>query len=676
VSHDTDKLIRQLSLVAYLMAERRAVTARDVKSNVEGYSEMSDEAFARRFYSDRAELVALGVPLQSQRDEFTGEELYTLRSENYFLEKLELDDDELAALQTALYLLEGKFAYAEPLRLALQNLALGRPGFDEPATETAVRVEVLDPDYSPEMPGRLGKLEGAISKQRTIKFPYYSISRNRQSERTVNPYGLLSDNGSWYLIGQDLDRKDIRTFRVSRIRGDIRFATRRERDFRIPADFDIDEYRGRPPWQIGDIVGEARVELAGDTAWWVDRAYGNAGRLEDDVFATDYSSAPQLAAWILRQDGRAIPLEPDELRREVAQALRTVRDLHQGPPPTLADEAPQVQADGAGERPAGPVVPERFAVLQALLAYLLAACGEDTSAVIPASELVERFHIPEDELEEHLQLLNLVNFGGGCYTVYASLDGDTVHVDKELYGDTFRLAPRLTPLEARAIRLALEFVGPMIAADAHTPLDRVRKKLEETFGQFEHTQTPSPGAGAGEAEANLVATLTEGIRERRLVEIEYQKEGEQTWSKRVVEPYSLERELPNWRVHTWDRSRDGERSFRLDRMRSAALTKERFEPRPGFQPRRLRDARTAKVLYLKGVSARWAIERGATPLRDGTAVAEMPVGSPEWLIGEILSHRGSAVLLEPAEMRAGVANRARELATELGVSRLRVRAGT
>jgi proteasome accessory factor C len=671
VSHDTDKLIRQLSLVAYLMAERRPLTARDVKSNVEGYSEMSDEAFARRFYSDRAELLALGVPLQSQRDEFTGEELYTLRSENYFLDELELDDDELAALQTALYLLEGKFAYAEPLRLALQNLALGRPGFDEPATDTAVRVEVLDPDYSPEMPGRLGKLEGAISKQRTIKFPYYSISRNRQSERTVNPYGLLSDNGSWYLIGQDLDRKDIRTFRVSRIRGDIRFATRRERDFRIPADFDIDVYRGRPPWQIGDSVGEARIELAGDTAWWVDRAYGNAGQLEDGVFVTEYSTPEQLAAWILRQDGRAIPVEPDELRREVARALREVRELHQGATPKLAAEAPPQRADGAGERPAGPVVPERFAVLQALLAYLLAACGESTSAVIPASEIVERFNIPADQLEEHLQLLNLVNFGGGCYTVYAALEGDEVHVDKELYGDTFRHAPRLTPLEARAIRLALEFVGPMIAADAHTPLDRVRRKLEETFGQFELSPTPPR---SGEAEADLVATLTEGIRERRLVEIEYQKEGEQTWSKRVVEPYSLERELPNWRVHTWDRSRDAERSFRLDRMRSASVTSEGFEPRPGFEPRRLRDARSAKVLYLKGVSARWAVERGATALKDGTALAEMPVGSPEWLIGEILSQRGEAVLLEPEEMRTAIAERARELAGELGVSRLRVRA--
>src|SRR5207302_6597970 len=273
------------------MAERRPITARDVKSNVEGYSEMSDEAFARRFYSDRAELLALGVPLQSQRDEFTGEELYTLRSENYFLDKLELDDDELAALQTALYLLEGQFAYAEPLRLALQNLALGRPGFGEPATQTAVRVEMLDPDYSPEMPGRLGKLEGAISKQRTIKFPYYSISRNKESERTLNPYALLTDFGVWYIVGADLDDDGkVKKFRVSRIRGDIRFATRRERDFRIPEDFDIDDYVGHPPWQIGDIVGEARIEVGHDTAWWVERAYGEAGRRDGDGVLTQSSS--------------------------------------------------------------------------------------------------------------------------------------------------------------------------------------------------------------------------------------------------------------------------------------------------------------------------------------------------------------------------------------------------
>src|SRR6184192_4100123 len=200
LSHDTDKLIRQLSLVAFLMAERRPVTAREIKSSVEGYQEMSDEAFARRFYSDRAELQALGVPLTSQRDEHTGEELYNMRSERYFLPELELNEEELAALQTALYLLEGKFAYAEPLRLALQNLALGRPGFSEAPTETAMRVEVLDPEYSPEMQGRLSKLEGAISKQRTVRFPYRSMSSGEDRERILNPFALLREEHGWYVI--------------------------------------------------------------------------------------------------------------------------------------------------------------------------------------------------------------------------------------------------------------------------------------------------------------------------------------------------------------------------------------------------------------------------------------------------------------------------------------------
>jgi proteasome accessory factor BC len=669
VSHDTDKLIRQLSLVAFLMAERRPITARDVKGSVEGYQEMSDEAFARRFYSDRAELLALGVPLDSQRDEFTGEELYTLRSERYFLPPLELSDDELAALQTCLYLLEGKFAYAEPLRLALQNLALGRPGFGEAPTETAVRVEVRDPDYSADMPSRLGKLEAAISKQRTIRFSYWSIGRDETSERTVNPYALFQENGSWYVVGRDLDREEERTFKVSRIRGDIRFATRRERDFRLPGDFDIEQYRGRPPWQVGEIVGEARIEVGEDTAWWVERAFGSSGRVEDGVYVTEYSNLSHLASWVLRQDGRAVPIEPPALRREVAGALRLTRELHTGRAAELAPESEPAADEPTAERPAGPVVPERFAVLQSLLAHLLARCGEDREAVIPAADIVERFKIPFDSLEEHLSLLNLVNFGGGCYAVYAELQGDEVHVDKELFGDTFRSAPRLTPLEARAIRLALEFVGPMIAAEAHNPLKNVRRKLEETFGQFDLTQTPEPHVEP--KEESLIGRLSDAIRANRLVELDYLKEGEETPTTHLVEPYVLERELPHWYVHTWDRTREATRSFRLDRMKDARVLRGRFDRREDFEPDRLTGARVVRVHFSPAV-ARWRIERGtARPLADGSAVEETAVGSTEWLLGEILFFRGQATVVEPEDLRRQVADRARELAQQLGVSRLR-----
>ena len=667
MSHDTDKLIRQLSLVAFLMAERRPLTARDVKQNVEGYQEMSDEAFARRFYSDRAELLALGVPLDSQRDEFTGEELYRLSSERYFLPPLELTDEELAALQTCLYLLEGQFAYAEPLRLALQNLALGRPGFQDAPTETARAVELHDPGYSPELPGRLAKLEGAISKNRTLKFEYWSIVRDEHRERTVNPYALLFDRGQWYVVGIDLDDERVKTFRVSRIRGDIRLATRRERDFRLPEGFDADEYRQGPPWQVGKTKGEARIHVGGDTAWWVDRLYGGFGKIEDDVFVTDYSDVGQLSSWILRQDGRAVPLAPPELRRQVRADLELVQKRHEGRLPRVAGEAAEEVAE-AEERPASPVPPERFGLLQALLAYLLDRCGDNTRAVIPASDIVERFHIPPESLEEHLQLLNLVNFGGGCYAVYTELQDSLVYVDKELFGDTFRSPPRLTPLEARAIRLALEFVGPMIAADAHTPLERVRRKLEETFGQFDLGQTAEPESAR--AEEKLVGTLSDGMRRQRLVEIEYQKEGEETLSTRIVEPYVIERQLPYWYVHTWDTTRDAQRSFRLDRMRSAKLQRETFEPREGFRPDRLSSAAVAaRIWYAKRI-ARWKSEEGARLLADGAALAEKAVGSEEWLVGEILADRGEGVLLEPVNLREQVARRAKSLMRELKVSRV------
>jgi proteasome accessory factor C len=287
---------------------------------------------------------------------------------------------------------------------------------------------------------------------------------------------------------------------------------------------------------------------------------------------------------------------------------------------------------------------------------------------MPASELVERFTIPAEALEEHLSLLNLVNFGGGCYAVYAELRGDVVHVDKELFGDTFRSPPRLTPLEARAIRLALEFVGPMIAAEAHRPLAKVRRKLEETFGQFDLAQTGEPQADR--VEERLIAALSQGIGQRRLVAISTSLFGEVTavtWWSRTGSSGSS-----HWYVHTWDRTRDGVRSFRLDRMLSADLMAERFEPREGFEPDRLRHARVARIHYGKSV-ARWEVERGAQPLRDGSAVADQKVGGLDWLVGEILRFRGEAVVLEPADLRQSVAERARELLTELGLARLRVK---
>jgi predicted DNA-binding transcriptional regulator YafY len=102
-------------------------------------------------------------------------------------------------------------------------------------------------------------------------------------------------------------------------------------------------------------------------------------------------------------------------------------------------------------------------------------------------------------------------------------------------------------------------------------------------------------------------------------------------------------------------------------MRSAALTKESFEPREGFETQALRDARPARIWYSPAV-ARWRLERGGTELlSDGAAVGEAAVGSTDWLVGEIFSYRGEAIVLEPEDLRLHIAERARQLADDLAL---------
>jgi proteasome accessory factor C len=670
MSHDADKLIRQLSLVAYLMAERRPVTARDAKNAVEGYADMSDEAFARRFYADRAELLTLGIPLQSQRDEFTGEELYTLPSERYFLPPLHLSDAELAALQTCLYLLEGQFAYAEPLRLALQNLALGRPNPTSEPGRGAVTLNLAGGGYSPEIAQRLAKLEGAISKQRTVVFPYFTMSRGTEATRTVDPYSLYFQGSQWYLVGRDHDADEIRVFRVSRLRGDIRFATRRERDFRAPEDFDPSAYRDRVPWRLGETRGEAVLHVAPSAAWLVERLWARPDEVTTDDdggirFTTAYDDLFWLVTWILGMEGQVRPLGPPEVVEAVQAALERGREAHRGEPPPYSPRQIVPDPPAPTTRQPSPVAPERFAVLQALLADLLEACGNDPNGEVSADTLAERYHLSREGLVDQINVLNLVNFGGGCYAVYAEVDGDRVLVEKELYGDEFRRPARLSPLEAKAILMALDLVGPQVAAGAGTTLDAVREKVEEAFGGFRLRDTPTPAAGR--EEEDILSILNRGLVEHRLVRITYLSRTGTELQERVLEPYLLRGVGSDWYVESYDRLKEGERTFRVERIRTAEVLDERFEPRPALsvaaEDRDLNvGGGTASVWFSPDVARREIESREtASELIDGGALVTVAYKTERWLETEVLKYQGNAVLVEPAALRARIVRRADEL---------------
>jgi len=676
MAKDTEKLIRQLSLISFLMANRRPVSALEIKREVEGYSSMNEDAFARRFYADRAELESLGITLQVDKpaEGFFEAELYTLPPENYYLPAIEFTDGELAALRTALALLDGEFAYAEPLRLALQQGSWGRRSPLSEGEAVPIDVRLSTSGGGRELSQRLAKIETAISRRKTIEFSYYSMERDEVSDRKVDPYHLVFRDGQFYLIGYSHERDAVRVFRLSRIRGKVSYATKAEHDFHPPEDFDRRDYAQRADWQMGSIQGTASIFVRERIAWLVERDFAKYGELrkprpEDGVkgrgmvYETEYASPRQLISWVLSWRDNARVLAPDELRGEAEQRRALLAERHEGTFEVAETvERPEPESNGKASRSNGRgesvIRPERFARLVTLAGLLIGAARAGER--LQVDEVLRELNISRDELEEDIEVLNVVNFGGGTYVLYAEIVGDEIEVDPDTYGDNFDRPARLLPLEAKALIAAIDLFGD------HLPqagLRTAREKIVEALGHdpSEEGLEIAPGRD----DSHVVFTVNDAIQRRRVLELHYYKENEDEFVKREVEPYQLVNGPEGWYLGCYDLSRDDTRHFRLDRMKEAVITDREFEPREGVEEKlaeqewlvkgEVASAGVARV-WVSPERARWLREERTVveELADGAVVVELPYGSMDWLVREILKGAGDLVVLEPEDAREAV----------------------
>jgi proteasome accessory factor BC len=677
VAKDTEKLIRQLSLISFLMANRRPVSALEIKQEVEGYSSMNDDAFARRFYADRAELESLGITLQVEKpgEGFFEAELYALPPENYYLPAIEFTDNELAALRTALALLDGRFAYAEPLRLALQQVSWGRQNPLSEAESPPVEVSVTASAGGRELSQRLSKIETAISRRKTIQFDYYTMQRDEVSAREVNPYHLVYRAGQFYLIGYSHERDAVRVFRLSRIRGKVSYATKAEHDFPAPEDFDRRDYASRADWQMGEVERTAKIFLRERIAWLVERDFGAYGEIRPArkadgapgrgvIFETDYASSRLLVSWVLGWQHNATVLEPEELAEEVAERRELLEARHReeletakavGRPAAEQVAARAQRSNGRGE---SVIRPERFARLVTLAGLLIEAARNERR--LSVAEVCEELKVSDEELREDIAVLNVVNFGGGTYVLYAEVSGDEIEVDADTYGDSFSRPARLLPLEAKALVAAIDLFGD------HLPqagLQSARRKITRALGHDPSEEGLEIAPGGDDSE--VVRTVNEAIRAHKVLELNYYKENEDQFTKREVEPYRLVNGSEGWYVGCWDPAKDDVRHFKLDRIKEAKVTGQRFESRPELEEMpggerwlvdgEVEDAKVARV-WVSPERARWIREERTVveELADGAVIVELPYAGTSWLIRETLKGAGDLVVLEPEDAREAV----------------------
>lgn len=291
------------------LQRRRRVRAQDLADQF--------EISRRTVYRDLSALSQMGVPIASLPGE--GFELV----EGYYLPPLMFRENEAVALLLGARLLSqqagGSFAGSADEALAKILVVLPEQlrrrvealteiiGFITPAA----RFDLDDP--------QLMILQKAIQAKQLIHLRYHGYQKDEITERDVEPHRLFYSDGIWYLEGYCRLRKDVREFRLSRMKK----LTPRKEVF----------VKRRAGKTASQRMLEIRMRFEARAAQWVHERqhYGfqHADTLPDgDVIMTYHvHDTLEITPWILSWGASVEVLSPRNLRKSLRETAAKVANL-------------------------------------------------------------------------------------------------------------------------------------------------------------------------------------------------------------------------------------------------------------------------------------------------------------------------------------------------------------
>jgi proteasome accessory factor C len=246
-----------------------------------------------------------------------------VRMADYFAAPLKLTPAEAVALYAGAAAMADlpDMAEADALQRALAKLGRalgGTAGNDAPP----IRVTA-----SSGAGAHMQTLREALLQRVQVELEYFSASRGELTKRSVDPWGLFTALGRWYLIAFDHLSEEERMFRVDRIRS----ATLLEQGAEVPAEFDADRYRGAFVRRETDGP-YMEFEISPEVARWFEEYYpvAHARVLEDGWQAVKLAySGERWAATLLLQLGTdARHVKPPEVLRAARHLARAITEKH------------------------------------------------------------------------------------------------------------------------------------------------------------------------------------------------------------------------------------------------------------------------------------------------------------------------------------------------------------
>ncbi len=307
---------RLMNLTICLLVARHYVPKQRIRQAVEGYHDLTDEAFDRMFDRDKEELRALGVPIEvgTLTKAFEDEPGYRIRRDLFELPEIELAPDEAAVVGLAARVWQDA-SLASATTQGLRKLRAGGVPVDESA------LTVLEPRLATDEPA-FEPMFDAVTAHRTVSFDYRRLGADEAARRRLEPWGIVSWHGHWYTVGLDQDREAPRMFRLSRIAGEV--SSGEPGSFEPPHDVDLRTLASSlaPPQPKSSATVRVRA-TAGDPL----RRRATAITSVDDNWTelqVPYSDVSSFADELVSFGADVVAESPGELREAVMSRLSAV----------------------------------------------------------------------------------------------------------------------------------------------------------------------------------------------------------------------------------------------------------------------------------------------------------------------------------------------------------------
>jgi len=317
-----NKSERLLNLLILLLVSRSFVTKDRIRDVIDDYRGGSDEAFEKMFERDKDELRSLGIPIEvGHLDAYFDDEVgYRIKRDAFELPQVELEPDEAAVVGLAARVWQHAGLADATSQALLKLKAAGLPVDREALDVVQPRLVADEPAFD--------AVWAATQSRTPVAFDYRRRGLGEPTRRHVQPWGVVSARGRWYVVGHDSDRGEPRLFRLSRIVGDVA-TDGRPGSFVVPEGTDV---RGltrslAPEQPVGRATVRVRKGAAQDLRR---RAVSTADAGEGwDVLDLEYADLDTAAGEVLAALDAVVAVDPPELRDLVVDRLSAVAGASQ-----------------------------------------------------------------------------------------------------------------------------------------------------------------------------------------------------------------------------------------------------------------------------------------------------------------------------------------------------------